>query len=109
MSYEVVAYGVVLIYHSEFNLSIHTARYVVGCRTAYYAEIKTVSVRPTSSVDFDAARRRSDSANSSPYFFSLIVIYNMKSENLNEAVKQRPILFESSRKIYKDAKRKTRA
>jgi hypothetical protein len=33
----------------------------------------------------------------------------MESEKLIEAVKQRPILFESSRKSYKDAERKSRA
>jgi hypothetical protein len=32
----------------------------------------------------------------------------MESEQLIEAVKQRPILFESSRKSYKEAERKSR-
>jgi hypothetical protein len=35
--------------------------------------------------------------------------YNTESEKLIEAVKQRPILFDSSRKSYKDAERKSRA
>jgi hypothetical protein len=33
----------------------------------------------------------------------------MESEKLMESVKQRPVLFESSKKSYKDAERKSRA
>jgi hypothetical protein len=47
-------YDVDLIYYIDFNLSIHTIRTM--SYDIYYAEMKTILIRTTSSVDFDAAR-----------------------------------------------------
>jgi hypothetical protein len=67
-------------------------------------------------VDFDAACRimSYDVAVTRPIAIQPLLLlinihYNTESEKLIEAVKQRPILFESSTRSYKDAERKIRA